>query len=129
MSSLAFSIGTVNPRKFSVPNARVLLIKNSNSTETSNIRFSSHPQKSPLPPLQTNVNPTLSRREALGFSFCFGFLNILLQPEASKAAEAAACELTVAPSGLAFCDKVVGTGTEAAKGQLIKVICSFIFLF
>lgn len=122
MSSLAFSIGTVNPRKFRIPNKR--LIKSSDSKEASNIRFSSQsPQKSSLPIAQKNVNPItlLSRREALGFSFCFGFLDVLLQPEESVAAEAAPCELTVAPSGLAFCDKVVGTGPEAAKGQLIKV--------
>ncbi|RVW42213.1 Peptidyl-prolyl cis-trans isomerase FKBP13, chloroplastic [Vitis vinifera] len=34
--------------------------------------------------------------------------------------QTAPCELTVAPSGLAFCDKVVGTGPEAVEGQLIK---------
>ena len=129
MSSLAFSIGTVNPRKFRIPNKR--LIKISDSKEASNIRLSSqYPQKSSLPIVQKNVNPTLlSRREALGFSFCFGFLDVLLQSEESVAAEAAPCELTVAPSGLAFCDKVVGTGPEAAKGQLIKVTYSFLFLF
>ena len=125
MSSLAFSIGTVNPRKFIIPNKR--LIKISDSKEASNIRLSSqYPQKSSLPIVQKNVNPTLlSRREALGFSFCFGFLDVLLQPEESVAAEAASCVLTIAPSGLAFCDKVVGTGPEAAKGQLIKVTYSF----
>lgn len=130
MSSLTSSIGTVNPRKFRIPNKR--LIKNSDSKEASNIRFSSQsPRKSSLPIVQKNVNPItlLSRREALGFSFCFGFLDVLLQPEESVAAEAAPCELTVAPSGLAFCDKVVGTGPEAAKGQLIKVTYSFLFLF
>ncbi|KAF3949691.1 hypothetical protein CMV_024473 [Castanea mollissima] len=120
MSSLAFSIGIVNPRKFRIPNKR--LIKISDSKEASNIRLSSqYPQKSSLPIVQKNVNPTLpSRREVLGFSFFFGFLDVLLQSEESVAAEAAPCELTVAPSGLAFCDKVVGTGPEAAKGQLIK---------
>ena len=125
MSSLAFSIGTVNPRKFIIPNKG--LIKISDSKEASNIRLSSqYPQKNSLPIVQKNVNPTLlSRREALGFSFCFGFLDVLLQPEESVAAEAASCELTIAPSGLAFCDKVVGTGPEAAKGQLIKVTYSF----
>ncbi|CAL9153841.1 peptidyl-prolyl cis-trans isomerase FKBP13, chloroplastic [Musa acuminata AAA Group] len=30
------------------------------------------------------------------------------------------CALTVAPSGLAFCDRVVGSGPEATQGQLIK---------
>ncbi|PKA62137.1 Peptidyl-prolyl cis-trans isomerase FKBP13, chloroplastic [Apostasia shenzhenica] len=35
-------------------------------------------------------------------------------------AESPECRLTVAPSGLAFCDRVVGSGAEAARGQLIK---------
>uniref|UniRef100_A0A0F7GZ64 peptidylprolyl isomerase n=1 Tax=Masdevallia picturata TaxID=125444 RepID=A0A0F7GZ64_9ASPA len=30
------------------------------------------------------------------------------------------CPLTVSPSGLAFCDRVVGSGAEATKGLLIK---------
>lgn len=132
MSSLAFSVGIVNPRKFSTASTK-LPIKIFGSTEASNISFSSQPQQicsSSAPVLQQNVNPTLlGRREALGFGFSFCFLDVLLQPEAIAAANAAPCELTVAPSGLAFCDKVVGTGPEAVKGQLIKVICSFIFLF
>jgi peptidylprolyl isomerase len=82
----------------------------------------------PLP--QQNVNPNLlGRREALGFGFSFYFLDVLLQSEAIAAANAAPCELTVAPPGLAFCEKVLGTRPEAVKGQLIKVIYSFIFLF
>ncbi|KAG6639528.1 hypothetical protein I3843_10G102300 [Carya illinoinensis] len=122
MNSLAFSVGTVNPRKFSTPKTRSL-IKDFDSTKTSNISFSSQSKNSTSPPAtQQNVNPTLlGRREALGFGFCFGLLEALLQPEASAAAaNAAPCELTVTPSGLAFCDKVVGTGPEAIKGQLIK---------
>nr|TKR90629.1 FKBP-type peptidyl-prolyl cis-trans isomerase 3 family protein [Populus alba] len=49
-----------------------------------------------------------------------GFLAVLLQQQLTATAEEAPCELTVAPSGLAFCDKIVGTGPEAVKGQLIK---------
>jgi peptidylprolyl isomerase len=132
MSSLAFSVGIVNPRKFSTANTK-LPIKSFGSTEAPNISFSSQSQQSSsssAPLLQQNVNPTLlGRREALGFGFSFCFLDVLLQPEAIAADNAAPCELTVAPSGLAFCDKVVGTGPEAVKGQLIKVIYSFIFLF
>ncbi|XP_043702668.1 peptidyl-prolyl cis-trans isomerase FKBP13, chloroplastic [Telopea speciosissima] len=59
----------------------------------------------------------LGRREAIGFSFCLGIINSLVQE--STAAEAQ-CELTATPSGLAYCDRVIGTGTEASKGQLIK---------
>lgn len=53
------------------------------------------------------------------------------QSQIAGAAETAPCELTVAPSGLAYCDKVVGTGPEAVKGQLIKVttLVTYISLF
>jgi peptidylprolyl isomerase len=102
MSSLAFSVGIVNPRKFSTANTK-LLIKGFGSTEESNISFSSQSQQSSsssAPLLQQNVNPTLlGRREALGFGFSFCFLDVLLQPEAIVAANAAPFELTVAPSG------------------------------
>lgn len=65
------------------------------------------------------------RREAIGVGLCFGLLDALLAlPQPVAAAEATTtappCEFTVAASGLAFCDKVVGTGPEAVKGQLIK---------
>lgn len=36
-------------------------------------------------------------------------------------AEGACAELTVSPSGLAFCDTSVGQGIPATKGLLIKV--------
>lgn len=62
------------------------------------------------------------RREAIGLGLCIGLVDVLLPHQPIAAAEEASCELTVAPSGLAFCDKVVGTGPEAVKGQLIKVI-------
>ncbi|GER34404.1 peptidyl-prolyl cis-trans isomerase [Striga asiatica] len=72
-------------------------------------------------------SPFLSRRETiavgtgLGFSF-LPLLNPLPEPAAADRGGATAdpCELTAAPSGLAFCDKVIGTGPEATKGQLIK---------
>ncbi|RWW69769.1 hypothetical protein BHE74_00022594, partial [Ensete ventricosum] len=49
----------------------------------------------------------------------------LLDPPARAADEqpgSPGCALTVAPSGLAFCDRVVGGGPEATQGQLIKVL-------
>jgi len=65
----------------------------------------------------------MKRREAIGLSLSFGLLHSLLQPiiPTATAAEAVPCELTVAPSGLSYCDKVVGYGPQAVKGQLIKV--------
>lgn len=56
------------------------------------------------------------RREAIiGFGFSIGLLD-----NVSALAETTSCEFSVSPSGLAFCDKVVGYGPEAVKGQLIK---------
>ncbi|RWR93348.1 peptidyl-prolyl cis-trans isomerase FKBP13, chloroplastic-like protein isoform X1 [Cinnamomum micranthum f. kanehirae] len=62
-----------------------------------------------------------SRREAIGLGFSLALLDALAQANSTAiAAEEAQCTLTIAPSGLAFCDRVVGTGAEATKGQLIK---------
>ncbi|KAM2399619.1 hypothetical protein C1H46_015947 [Malus baccata] len=130
MNSLASSLGTCSPRNLKTPN--ILLQRDHLSTsEAPKLNILSHPHRSfssssssssSSQQLQNNEKPNLfSRREAIGFGFCFGLLDVLLLPQPTKAAEgAAACELTVAPSGLAFCDKVVGYGPEAVQGQLIK---------
>lgn len=93
-------------------------------TKSSRARIINHHQNSDCAQgvIKVENNPTLTRRrEALGFSFCFGLAEVLSQAQPSDAAEAAApCQFIVAPSGLAFCDKVVGYGPEASKGQLIK---------
>lgn len=130
MNSLASSLGTCNPRNLKTPS--ILLRRDHLSTsESPKLKILSHPHRSlssssssSSQQLQNNEKPNLfSRREAIGFGFCFGLLDVLFHPQPTKAAEgAAACELTVAPSGLAFCDKVVGYGPEAVQGQLIKVI-------
>ncbi|CAJ2677808.1 unnamed protein product [Trifolium pratense] len=74
------------------------------------------------PPLLVQKENQLNRREAISLSMSFGLLHSFLQPiiPTATAAEAVPCELTVSPSGLSFCDKVVGTGSQAVKGQLIK---------
>ncbi|XP_045826319.1 peptidyl-prolyl cis-trans isomerase FKBP13, chloroplastic [Trifolium pratense] len=72
------------------------------------------------PPLLVQKENQLNRREAITLSMSFGLLHSFLQPLTATAAEAVPCELTVSPSGLSFCDKVVGTGSQAVKGQLIK---------
>ncbi|KAK9074932.1 hypothetical protein SSX86_003251 [Deinandra increscens subsp. villosa] len=62
-----------------------------------------------------------TRRETLGFGLCLTLLDAFASPQpASAAVESAPCEFTVADSGLAFCDKLVGFGSQAEKGQLIK---------
>ncbi|XP_031282691.1 peptidyl-prolyl cis-trans isomerase FKBP13, chloroplastic [Pistacia vera] len=119
MNSWAFSAGNCSSTKLTTPTTR-LLVKGLDRSEASTIKFSS--QDSSSQRLQLKENQTLlKRREAIGFGLCFGLIDLVLQPQPTSAAEGAPpCELTVAPSGLAFCDKVVGSGPEPVKGQLIK---------
>lgn len=133
MSSLASSLGTCNPRKLRTQN--ILLQRDVTTSETSRVKILSHPQRrssssSSEQVLQLNENPNLlKRREAIGFGFCLGLLDVLLAPQPTQAAEGATCELTVSPSGLAFCDKVVGYGPEAVQGQLIRVLKNYIYIY
>ncbi|KAI3664825.1 hypothetical protein L6452_43434 [Arctium lappa] len=106
---------TTLPFFFSLLSSSTPIIKCSTTT----------PPPLPQPPLNhhhhqtiTN-NHTLRRREAvIGFGLCLKFLDSV-QP-ASAAPESITCEFTVADSGLAFCDKLVGYGPQPQKGQLIK---------
>lgn len=113
MNSLPFSIGNYNP--------------------TNHLRnvLGSHARKHPIIVESKLFNETkkssafLTRREAVGLGFCFSFLQLINPRPDTAAAEgggaAPPCDYTEAPSGLAYCDKVVGYGPEAVKGQLIKV--------
>ncbi|KAL5578018.1 hypothetical protein UlMin_019717 [Ulmus minor] len=118
MSSLASSISTCQ----SIPQVPK---RHRNLCTFALVKITSQFQKeTPLLRLQPNEKPNtslLSRREAIGFlGFGFGISEGLLRLGSSEAAEAGPCEFTLAPSGLAFCDKVVGRGPEAVQGQLIK---------
>uniref|UniRef100_A0A0F7GZF0 peptidylprolyl isomerase n=1 Tax=Cypripedium formosanum TaxID=53042 RepID=A0A0F7GZF0_9ASPA len=90
-----------------------------------------NPETKPPPPKPiTAVASHPPRRREASFALaglCLASVfdsSFLLLPSPAVAAGAPAetpdCPFTVAPSGLAFCDKAVGSGTEAAKGQLIK---------
>lgn len=69
-----------------------------------------------------------TRREAtLAFGLA-GLLQALIDLPRAAVAATAECELTVAPSGLAFCDRDIGTGPAATSGQLIKVRKPITFL-
>ncbi|WCJ33274.1 FK506-binding protein 13 [Euphorbia peplus] len=65
---------------------------------------------------------TFKRREAISVGLFISIAEALNSNGIALAAEASSstCQLSVAPSGLAFCDKVVGTGPLPVKGQLIK---------
>lgn len=89
----------------------------------------SPPTPAPNPQLPIPIpapGPTIRRREASSAlaGFCLARLidpaTFLLAPPALAVSGEPQCSLTTAPSGLAFCDSVVGTGPEATKGQLIK---------
>ncbi|KAK6158692.1 hypothetical protein DH2020_006006 [Rehmannia glutinosa] len=118
MNSLPFSMGTYNPTNHLTIGLGLPIKKNLHYiVESSAVKLN-----------ETKHSKTssafLSRREALAISgFCFSFIQLLNpQPEPAAAESGAAppCEFTAAPSGLAYCDKVIGTGPEAVKGQLIK---------
>lgn len=129
MSSLAFSLASPTHTK---------RIRSSITTQASSAFkiYANHEQKfninkSTSQQLQVNVEKTtnslLRRREAIGLGLSFTTLLDFIGQNVVVAAEATApCEFTTTPSGLAFCDKVVGFGPEASKGQLIKVTSSSI---
>ncbi|CAA6668655.1 unnamed protein product [Spirodela intermedia] len=70
-----------------------------------------------LRPAEAEGDNRMGRREAIGLGFC---LNAFLLLRAAAAADEETCSLTTSPSGLAFCDRVVGDGPAAEKGLLIK---------
>ncbi|CAA2992173.1 peptidyl-prolyl cis-trans isomerase FKBP13, chloroplastic [Olea europaea var. sylvestris] len=115
MNSLLFSLGIRSPTHHK-PSITIL---NSHTVESSSIKIPNPQYKSQSVPVIENPN-LLSRREALGIGFSFGILQFLSQPHPASADESASCEFTVTPSGLAYCDQVVGYGPQAVKGQLIK---------
>uniref|UniRef100_A0A0F7H0G3 peptidylprolyl isomerase n=1 Tax=Pelargonium tetragonum TaxID=122197 RepID=A0A0F7H0G3_9ROSI len=117
MASTAFSLGTYIPKNISTNRPLI------NKFDATALRFKSSSLEH-QPVQAPNEKPitlcTRTRREAIGFGFCIGLLDAICQPKSAAAAEATPCELTLSPSGLAFCDKVVGYGPQAVKGQLIK---------
>lgn len=86
-------------------------------------RSSSSPSQ-PRPDVAAARSPglVLRRREAAAALLSTAFLSRFALPAA--AADGGECPLEVAPSGLAFCDRVVGTGAAAQEGQLIRV-CTY----
>ncbi|KAB1998482.1 hypothetical protein ERO13_D12G075000v2 [Gossypium hirsutum] len=124
MKSLPFSAGTYIPK---IPNPKIL----NKNVENPLIRWSKTKPKMGSIGIVEQQNEKgivlLKRREGVGLGLYVGIADVLLQllPQPCPSGAAvevapAACELTVSPSGLAFCDKVVGKGPEAVKGQLIK---------
>ncbi|XP_060179439.1 peptidyl-prolyl cis-trans isomerase FKBP13, chloroplastic-like [Lycium barbarum] len=115
MNSVPLSIGTYIPTNHNT--LKSLCIKNSQTTTNPIPHFTKLKETvSPLPCLFT-------RREALtalGLGFSATFFESNIEAFAAEEATTTECEFAVTPSGLAYCDKVVGYGPEAVKGQLIK---------
>ena len=87
-----------------------------------------HPRASPAAPCPDDARSSgsglvLRRREAAAAVVSAAVLSrfLLPLPAVAEAADGRECPLEVAPSGLAFCDRVVGTGAAAQQGQLIRV--------
>ena len=87
-----------------------------------------HPRASPAAPCPDDARSSgaghvLRRREAAAAVVSAAVLSRFLPPlpAVAEAADGGECPLEVAPSGLAFCDRVVGTGAAAQQGQLIQV--------
>uniref|UniRef100_A0A0F7GZ59 peptidylprolyl isomerase n=1 Tax=Geranium incanum TaxID=1158081 RepID=A0A0F7GZ59_9ROSI len=121
MSSFALSLGIKVPTKISTPcgsssSSSKPHIKILDATA---IRFPGQSQKK-ISSHVHHANGSPTRREVIGFGLCIGLVGGILQAHPAEAVGATPCELTLSPSGLAFCDKVVGFGPQAVKGQLIK---------
>lgn len=69
----------------------------------------------------SDITRELRRRDVLGFG-CLVGSGLLMPTEETNAARAedGSCELVFDPSGLGYCDTLIGTGIEASQGQLIK---------
>ncbi|KAL0393898.1 UNVERIFIED_CONTAM: Peptidyl-prolyl cis-trans isomerase FKBP13, chloroplastic [Sesamum latifolium] len=117
MNSLPFSIPTYNPNPNPTPRLGSFPTKKLHTVESAAVNFNESKYSKTIRP------DSVSRREAVSIGVCFGFLQLLNPQPDPAAAETGAsppCEYTAAPSGLAYCDKVIGSGPEAVKGQLIK---------
>ncbi|GMH31034.1 hypothetical protein Nepgr_032877 [Nepenthes gracilis] len=124
MSSLAFSLGLCTPRKLSTFTLSSLATNLHRTEATANLKVSSSRPEYQLLQLGITEGPiSLSRRQlAVGVGvLSLGLTegDVLLQTQPFSAS-AAPCELVLAPSGLAFCDQILGSGSQATKGQLIK---------
>ncbi|XP_073042693.1 peptidyl-prolyl cis-trans isomerase FKBP13, chloroplastic [Primulina eburnea] len=114
MNTLPFSTGAYNPKTNA---ATGICSKKLYNFKSSGVKLQI--QQS------TASSASISRREAaFGIGFCFSsflqFLNPQQDSAAAKEADSTPCEFTAASSGLEYCDKVIGTGPEPVKGQLIK---------
>lgn len=120
-----YSVGTSLPSLQRLPSLKPQICNNYSSPVSSHRHVKCALQlqpQTPPPPTTVTVAPdeSLVKRRTLIGLFAFDAVLAYSSLNSSSAAETP-CEFQVAPSGLAFCDKVVGAGSQAVKGQLIKV--------
>ncbi|CAJ1938899.1 unnamed protein product [Sphenostylis stenocarpa] len=77
------------------------------------------PQAAPPPTVTVAPDESLVKRRTVIGLLAFEAILAYSSLNSAPGAEIP-CEFQVAPSGLAFCDKLVGAGPQAVKGQLIK---------
>ncbi|XP_014507606.1 peptidyl-prolyl cis-trans isomerase FKBP13, chloroplastic [Vigna radiata var. radiata] len=119
-----YSVGTSLPSLQRLPSLKPQICNNYSSPVSSHRHVKCALQlqpQTPPPPTTVTVAPdeSLVKRRTLIGLFAFDAVLAYSSLNSSSAAETP-CEFQVAPSGLAFCDKVVGAGSQAVKGQLIK---------
>lgn len=69
----------------------------------------------------SDITIELRRRDVLGLGCLVGSGLAMLTEETHVAgAQDGSCELAFSPSGLGYCDTLIGTGIEASQGLLIK---------
>ncbi|KAK4748061.1 hypothetical protein SAY87_014647 [Trapa incisa] len=125
MESLAVGLVTCLPSPLCRRMGRVESVLRTADVSAAQLKSSHDSRLSVLLPLRQVSDKeavVFSRREAVGFGLGVGVFDFVISCwlQRSEAAEQLPCDLKVAPSGLAYCDKVVGYGAEAVKGQLIK---------
>ncbi|KAL9251711.1 Peptidyl-prolyl cis-trans isomerase FKBP13, chloroplastic-like protein [Drosera capensis] len=108
MSSVRIPLSLPTPTKPVTPSLSSLPIKILKTTPTSTVTDELGKEKK-------SCSLSLKRREIA----VLGVLGVGLRPAVAEEG-GSSCEFTVAPSGLGFCDKVLGSGIPAIKGQLIK---------
>jgi len=128
MSSLAYSPTLCTPKKHttitcstsSSSSLRLLLTKNISKVAQ---HLQAQDTAASLHVVSGKWQKLVGRREAV---LVTGLLSAgLAGAQLAAASEEGSCEFTVAPSGLGFCDQVIGIGPQASQGQLIKVHSSF----
>ncbi|KAG9134026.1 hypothetical protein Leryth_004733 [Lithospermum erythrorhizon] len=117
-TSSPFCLGTISPRKPAI-------VPSFSPTNNNEVQLSQPSEALSINPLNISSLPAtcstlVNRREAIGFGLGLCFLLMPQWCNVAHATETAPCQFTLTQSGLAYCDKAIGYGSQPSKGQLIK---------